>query len=72
LGKSLRVPVVTAAVIFCCEFTGTFQVIVIHNALYIKDMEVNLIPPMMMRLVGIKVNECPLIATNIGDAAPLP
>ena len=59
LGKSLRVPVVTATVIFDCEFTGTFHVLVIHNALYIKDMEVNLIPPMMMRLDGIKVNECP-------------
>jgi len=50
---------VTAAVIFDCEFTGTSHVLVIHNALYIKDMEVNLIPPMMMRLAGIKVNECP-------------
>jgi len=55
---------VTAAVIYDCEFTGTSHVLVIRNALYIKDMEVNLIPPMMMRLAGIKVYECPKLLSD--------
>lgn len=52
-------PVVTAAVIYDCEITGASHVLIICNALYVKDMEVNLIPPIMMRLAGIKINECP-------------
>ena len=59
LGNPLKVPVVTAAVIYDCDLTGNSYVLVIHNALYLPEMTVNLIPPIMMRLAGIKINECP-------------
>ena len=32
---------------------------VIHNSRYFKNMEINLIPPMMLRLAGLNVDECP-------------
>ena len=48
LGKPLTVPIVTAAIAYDCEFTGETNILIVHNALYFKQMEVNLIPPMMM------------------------
>ena len=59
LGKPLTVPIVTAAVAYDCEYMGSTYVLVIQNALNFKNMEVNLIPPFMMRLAGLQVNECP-------------
>ena len=59
LGRPLTVSVVTAAVMYDCELTGNSYVLVIHNALYIKEMVINLIPPIMMRLSGLEVDECP-------------
>ena len=59
LGNLTRVPVVQAAVMFDCQYTGKEYVMHINNALYVKGMQVNLIPPFMMRLAGIEVNECP-------------
>ena len=59
LGKPLSVSVVNAAVAYDCELSGETRILVIYNALYFKDMEVNLIPPFMMRLAGIEVDECP-------------
>ena len=32
---------------------------VIQNALYLKAMNVSLIPPFMMRMAGIDIDECP-------------
>ena len=65
LGKPMVVPIVTAAVSYDCEYTGMTHVMVIHNALYFKNMEVNLIPPFMMRLTGLTINECPkFLSTN--------
>ena len=59
LGKPMTVPVVNAAVAYDCEVSGETRILVICNALYFKNMEVNLIPPFMMRLAGIEVDECP-------------
>jgi len=59
LGNLTKVPVVQAAVIYDCPYTGKELVIHINNALYIKDMSINLVPPFMMRLCGINVDECP-------------
>ena len=38
---------------------GETYLLVIKNALHVPSMEINLIPPFMMRLAGIEVNECP-------------
>jgi len=59
LGKPLVVPVVNAAVVYDCEKSGQTYILIICNALYVRDMEVNLIPPIMMRMANIVVNECP-------------
>ena len=59
LGKCLSIPIVTAAIAYSDEYTNKTSIIIIHNALHIKSMEHNLIPPFMMRLAGVEVDECP-------------
>lgn len=62
LGSAIKVPVVHAAVAYDCEITGKTHILVIHNALNLRSMTTNLIPPFppfMMRLAGLHVNECP-------------
>ena len=64
LGKPLCVPVVNAVVAYDCEFTEETYILLIYNALHMKSMEVNLIPPFMLRLAGLEVNECPKFISN--------
>ena len=45
--------------VYDCEFIGSSYVMVIRNALYLRAMNVSLIPPFMMQMAGIEVNECP-------------
>jgi len=52
LGKPMSVPVVNAAIAYDCGFTGDTKILVIYNALYFRNMEVNLIPPFMMLFSG--------------------
>ena len=61
LGKPITVLVVNAAVTYDCNV----YILVICNALYFKNMEENLVPPFMMRLAGIDVNECPKFLAKI-------
>ena len=64
LGSKI-VPVVDAAVAYDCEFTGRVYILIIRNALYFEEMNVNLIAPFILRLAGLKVNEEPkFMATN--------
>lgn len=58
LGKPLRVPVVHGAVAYDNPYTGETDIFVIYNALYFRNMENNLVPPFMMRLAGLEVDEC--------------
>ena len=53
LGKPLRVDVVNAALVYNCPYTGESYILHIRNALYMKSMDVCLIPPFMMRLAGL-------------------
>ena len=59
LGSAIPVDVVDAAVVYDCEYTGKSYTMIIRNALYMKEMKVHLIPPFMMRLADIEVDECP-------------
>ena len=59
LGKPITVLIVTAAVAYNSEITGETYILVVCNALYFQNMEENLIPPFMMRLAEIEVDECP-------------
>ena len=64
LVKPLCVYVVNAAVAYDCKFIEENYILVIYNDLHMKLMEVNLIPPFMLRLAGLDVNECPKLLTN--------
>ena len=59
LGNLDQIPIVKAAIEYDCPMTGKVYIFHINNALYIKEMKVNLIPPFMLRLNGLQVNECP-------------
>ena len=59
LGKPLDVEVVHACVVYECDITGKIFILVIRNALHVPDMRECLIHPIMMRLIGIEVDECP-------------
>ena len=59
LGDPIPVDVVDAAMIYDCEYSGKSYIMIIRNALYLKQMETTLIPPFMMRVAGIEIDECP-------------
>ena len=65
LGECKSIPVVNCALAYDCVSTQRTHILIINNALYMRNMEVNLIPPFIMRLNGIEVNECPkFMSTN--------
>ena len=59
LGTPLTVPVVNAAIAYDCNKTGEVYILVICNALYLRNLETHLIPPFIMRLAGVEIDECP-------------
>ena len=59
LGECKSIPVVNCALAYDCVITQQTHILIINNALFMRSMEVNLIPPFVMRLNGIDVNECP-------------
>ena len=59
LGKPLSVPFVDAIIAYDDPLTGETMLLKIRNALYVESLESNLIPPFVMRLAGVEVNECP-------------
>ena len=42
-----------------CKYTGKTYILVIYNALYFRNIYTNLVLPVMMRLTGLDVDECP-------------
>ena len=59
--KSMQVKIVDAAVKYECPYTGQEYVLIIRNALHVPSMANNLIPPFMLREIGIKVKDTPKI-----------
>ena len=59
IGKPIRVEVVTAALMYECDKTGKAYLLMMRNALHVPDMTTCLIHPIMMRLSGLEVDECP-------------
>ena len=51
-------PIVDAIIIYDCPYSLQFYMLMIRNALYVKDMEGNLIPPFLLREAGLTVDEC--------------
>ena len=56
-GMMPELPFVYAVVAYDCPITGNSTIIIINNALYIREMDHNLLPPIMMRLNGLLVDE---------------
>ena len=59
--KSMKVKIVDVAVKYECPYTGQEYVLIIRNALHVPNMSNNLIPPFMLREIGIKVKDTPKI-----------
>ena len=53
-----------AAVQNDCPYQGTVSILVIRNCLHVPSMTNNLIPPFIMRQVGIEINERPKIHSD--------
>ena len=71
LGDCENIPVVHAVLAWDDPYTGETSILMVYNALYFEEMEVNLIPPIMIRLAGAEINKCsnfcvrvPLIKTT--------
>ena len=60
----MTVPSVTAAVAYDYEYTGKTFILVIYNALYFQNMDTNLVPPIIMCLSVLDVDECPKLLTS--------
>ena len=56
---SKTVSVVDTSVAYECEYTSKVYILIIRNALYFKEIDVNLIAPFIIRLTGMKVKEDP-------------
>ena len=59
--KPLTVPLVDATVKYDNPYNGKTYILVLHNALYVPSMDHNLIPPFMLREMGVTVNDVPKI-----------
>jgi hypothetical protein len=61
LGSVTKVPIVTAAIAHDDPRSGDTYVLVIHQALYFKDLDHCLLCPMQMRLNDVVINERPKV-----------
>ena len=59
--KPLTVPLVDATVKYDNPYNGKTYILVLCNALYVPSMDHNLIPPFMLREMGVTVNDVPKI-----------
>ena len=59
LGQARNVPIVDGAIAYDCPITGQVYILLVRNALHIPTMEVNLIPPFIMRAGGVIINDVP-------------
>ena len=57
----LTVPLVDAMVRYDNPYNGKSYILVLHNALYVPSMDNDLIPPFMLREMGVTVNDVPKI-----------
>ena len=59
--KPHAVPLVDATVKYNNPYNGKSYILVLQNALYVLSMDNNLIPPFMLREMGVTVNDIPKI-----------
>lgn len=58
LGEPMRVRVIDALLLYEDDVSGEQYLLLIRNALSVPSMNHHLIPPFMMRLAGVEVDEC--------------
>ena len=54
-----ELPIVDAAVVYESPYDGERYVLVVRNAISVKSMAHNLIPPFIIREAGVQVREVP-------------
>ena len=59
--QPLTVPLVDATVRYDNPYNGKSYILVLWNALYVLSMDSNLIPPFMLREMGVTMNDVPKI-----------
>ena len=59
--QPLTVPLVDATVRYNNPYNRKSYILVLRNALYVPSMDNNLIPPFMLREMGVTVNDVPKI-----------
>jgi len=64
LGIAENVPIVDGAIVYESPFTGEAFVLLIGNELHIPSMNINLVPPFIMRAGGVIVNDTLKIHCN--------
>ena len=67
-GSLSQVPIVDALVAYDCPRTNQTYLLVVRNALYVEDMEENLISLFILREAGLVVNECAKQHRPYGEA----
>ena len=67
-GSLSAVPIVDAVIAYDCRRTGQTYLLVLRNALYVPEMEENLISPFILREAGLIVNECAKQHRPFGEA----
>ncbi len=61
--KPMQCSLVDAALLYECPYSGDEIILLVRNALYVPNMENNLIPPFVMREAGVTVDDTPKIQT---------
>ncbi|MEM7375797.1 MAG: hypothetical protein AAF587_44810, partial [Bacteroidota bacterium] len=55
------IPIVDAAIQYDCPYSDETCVFIIRNALYVPSLQINLLPPFVIREAGVALNETPKI-----------
>ena len=63
-----NVPIVDAMIAYDCKRTNQVYLLILRNALYIEDMDDNLIPPFILQDAGLTVNDKAKIHCEEGTA----
>ena len=65
--NSITLPVVDAAILYQCPYTGKEYILLIMNALHVPAMSHNLVPPFIIRDAGVTVRSTPKIQCSDPD-----
>ena len=56
-------PIVDAVIVYDCPYTLQSYLLMVRNALYVEEMEHNLLPPFLLREAQVQVNDCAKVHT---------